>query len=621
MPLNQIIMQTIVESGKKLEILYENFTFTKETLAGCQELAHQIARILNTRREIKKQSEFLKLSLSEKTEFLRYLAVTCEVADIFGIMNREGLEKGIYQDNYQKIHNFSVALFEEIERYQKKSIPDEKTNYFRQVVRCSLVSINEDYRLDNYTDCIEKISFLVAFIEAKLVSKNIDCYETLARLNYYLGKNQRKRGRIAQAELSYKKSLICLKTYAESISYEPRENTPEESATIARRIQATHSKCGIVETSRAWLFFDKGDYASAEHSAITALALLANTQHLIIKNHALLILGTIKRVKSTTFEEMQEAIDLLMGARKAFVELEHKRLLARTDYELVLGLLIQDNLMTGRNIRTLEKEKRDFPVNIAKKLLAQCSWSAKPLWKARYSILKSKISRKLESKKNSIEQNYNDAIRYAEDSIKEAENKHDIYSQIDGRVALGEAYLGKGRKEKEIASRETDASKKQEWESAAESSFQSAKEWFSSAIGKNKDGVYLQLEAICRLLMARVAINLEDEDEFNQQFHEYQKLGPFQQYWVAQLEKRIRTEKISLESKKLTIDLNNLHHSHYEAKLRRVLLEAADKQLENKNEKVTNFNRGKLLGVGESTIRNWLRDLEIRENNKTDKHQ
>jgi len=304
---------TIVELGNKLEIAYEKFNFTEETKLLCRESAHQISKNLTTSRDIKKQTEFLKLSLTDRTEFLRFLAVTCEVADIFSIMNKEGLERGVYDDNYQKIHNFSVGLFDEIKLNDHRPIPKDKFQYFRQIVRCSLVSINEDYRIENFSDCIEKIQLLIQFVEEKLIISDFECLETLARLNYYLGKNQRKRGHTKQAEISYKQALVCLNEFAQyirqglALSLDPASSSDNERERYARRIQATCSKCAIVEVSRAWLFFDKGEYVAAEHSALASLTLLVGTEHLIIKNHALLVLGTIKRVNSTNFEEMEKS--------------------------------------------------------------------------------------------------------------------------------------------------------------------------------------------------------------------------------------------------------------------------------------------------------------------------
>jgi len=554
-------------------------------------------------------------SLINKVQFLRSVAAAWEIADSTNRFNKGTLGKG-----YAIIRSFSDRCVKNLRAAGNAPAmtPDEK-KYWTKVAQCGLISIVENYRLQELTRCREQLLSILGCAKALLkVDAEDDTYNLVGQIFYYLSKTERYEGNLQAAESHLRRSIESYHKLANRLNAQTTSSV-ENYVDTEERLNETMFRIGVIEVTRAWLFFAQCAYGAARHSAHNALLLLIRSADELSKVHARLVLASASRVTAKSPDELDRIITELIRIREHFSEIGHLRLQARTEYELLQALLLQDSFLTKGLVPNLRNEK---PLESANYYLnRQLSTQHTRRWEALKLVLRSRVLRRLEINKIAKERNFDAAIKAA--ALANARSPDNPNCQVESLIAWGQAYLHQGialRNAQGLLQPEKRGSRRHgvqdgrlspEMTEVALDSFSEAREKFKSALDLCLEHNFPESRAITCLLLARAAVWSGALSEVEYYFQEFRLLRPGEHAGIRQLHEKVLAEY--QEGNYVLINDDELTKEHSFRKLKKFLLKKAKQKAKaSKGERATDTDYAKAIGISRTTFYSW--EKEIRKN-------
>jgi tetratricopeptide (TPR) repeat protein len=592
-------------------------------LVGKEAERRELKDILRTRNfaseaNVNKAIEFLsaaglKLSLFEnalepdlKQDFLKSLICAWEIADATGTFNSKKL------NTWSRINTFSLSCLEDIRKVAGSRI-SRNHRYWQEVARTGLVHIVELYRSQRMNRCIDELNGVLNFVETKLKGDELQCTGLLGQLYYFLSKANRYNGALGVAEMNLLQTMHYYSVRTERLVEEVRQLEKIGSSASSEKLLDARQKLveirlrtGVVEVSRAWLYFSQCNYKGAKHSAHTALLLLSSSGDELTQYHARLVSAAADRVTSTTAPALDRTVTKLTRIREYFREKRHARLQARTEFELLLALILLDStLITGEN----KEIENKTPLAYAQKYLRQRFSQQPDRWSSLRMSLHSRLLRHEQMKKEVSARDFRGAISQAQEALKIAKNIHNPNAQIEALIALGEALIedsvlptkktGTAMEEVETLDRNTQPN--------GQHGLTAVKEILSEALYLCNKANFPELTAIVRLLLARVAVRENIYDEADYHLHQFKRIILPEHAWIQRLHRKVFSEFRHEDH----LILQESQFTKVEAfrELKRFLIQRAEKKASEEEGKITEGAVADLIGINRGTLTKWRNQI------------
>ena len=548
--------------------------------------------------------------LNIKTDFLKSLVRAWEIADATGTFN------GTTLSAYSRINEFSTLCLEKIAKSPGDSaIPRPHKLYWQEVARAGLIHVAELYRSQRLNLCVRELNRLVRFVEEDLKDEEMLCDGILGQLFYFSSKANRYDGRLDVAENDLVRAVDHYSRSARRLAEKARVLEGKDDARSKDELRDVHAKLGevtlrtgVVEVSRAWLYFSQCDYKGAKHSAHAALLLLSLSRDELTQYHARLVSAAVDRVTSRSALELDSTVTKLAEIREYFRERQHGRLRARTEYELLLALILLDSTLETFDHPNV---KNKTPLRDAQRYLRQRSAHGKDRWHSLKLTLHSRILRHAEMKKDLRERDFAEAIEKAEQALELAKTLRNQNCQIEALIACGEAHFEDGVMQMSINGlAEQGEVAYREWKSRRvlnlqdrNDSFSPAKKILSEALALCLKTNFPELTAIVRLLLARIAIRVNLYDEAEYHLHEFARIGLPEHAWIQRLRQKVFSEyghedQLVLKEEQLT------KREAYLALHRFLIAKAEDKAKKEKG-KITEDAVAGNIQISRETLKKW----------------
>lgn len=559
--------------------------------------------------------------LIAKTEFLKSLVRAWEIADATGIFDNHNLK------TYQAIKKFSTSRLDKIAELTGNSkISALEKVYWQEVARAGLIHIAELYRSHNLNRCRHDLGKLLDFVEKKLVDREMHCDGILGQIFYFSSKVNRYDGKLDIAENDLNRAAERYSIKAQRLAATAKEIEQKacrsdgsilkgEVRDIRERLVEVILRTGVIEVSRAWLYFRQGNYKAAKHSANTALLLLSPSGDELTQYHARLVSAAVDRVRSRSARELDETVTKLNSIREFFLKKEHSRLRARTEYELLLALILLDSML-GTDDH--EDVKNNAPLKQAEKLIRKRSDCVTDRWGSLKLTLQSRFLRHVEMKREVGLRNFESAVEYAQMALKKAGNSNNQDCQIEALIALAEAHfeqtivkLSGPKSERDDTVSDTypmppsarDAQKQTE-------AFSLTKGTLSQALDVCLKTDFPELMAIVRLLLARVAVRVNLYDEADYHLHEFRRIKLQEHAWVQRLNEKVFSEYHRQDY--LILQEEQLTKGEAFLALKRFLIDKAQRKAKREKGKVTDSLVADILQISRQTLLEWRREINSR---------
>lgn len=552
--------------------------------------------------------------LDTKTDFVKSVMRAWEIADATGTFNSTRLNE------YRSISDFSTSCLEQITDFRRDTkIPAAEKGYWQEVARAGLINIADLYRSQKLNHCLRQLNALLNFVEGYLKDERMQCDGILGQIFYFSSKAHRLDGRLGAAEddlvravshYSARAERLVDKIKAYTLVPDPGGNTPPQAELwdAHEKLGEVRLRLGVIEVSRAWLYFSQGNYKGAKHSAHTALLLLSPSGDELTKYHTRLVAAAVNRVTSSTSRALDETVSELTEIRNYFREQKHSRLAARTEYELLLALILLDSTLESSRPTDIKNSK---PLQEVEKVINQRSAHVNDRWESLKLTLRSRFLRHAEMKKGVGRRDFTKAIATAERAIEKAKNTTNRNCQIEAMIACGEAHFEQavvdashpraGRKDNVPGAypqtlAQNDSQKRIEL-------FAPAKRILSAALDLCLNTNFPELTAIVRLLLARIAVKVNLYDEADYHLHEFRRINPPEHAWIKRLHGKVfseyhRDDYLVLQEGKLTKDEAFLA-------LKKFLIIKAQEKALRETGKITEDSVAGNINISRDTLTNW----------------
>jgi tetratricopeptide (TPR) repeat protein len=560
------------------------------------------------------------LDLPTKTDFLKSLMRAWEIADATGSFNGNTLRE------YRRISDFSVSCMGEIKAFQRNTtIPAQEKGYWQEVARAGLIHIADLYRSQKMNQCLSQLDALLVFVEGFLKDERIRCDGILGQIFYFSSKANRFDGRLETAEDDLARAVGHYSARARRLVDKTKEIRQalnrQEDASLEGELQDAREKfgevnlrLGVVEVTRAWLYFSQGNYRGAKHSAHTAMLLLSPSGDELTKYHARLVTAAVDRVTSNSSRALDETVSELTEIRKYFWDQRHSRLMARTEYELLLALILLDSTLENAYPAGIKNRE---PLKVVARLIRQRSPHVTDRWESLKLTLRSRFLRHSEMKREAHRRDFKDAIATAEKALEKATNTTNHDCQIEAMIACGEAYFEQGfvHSVGSQAGKTDNTSVKYPKTLAANDSlkriesFASAKRILSVALDLCLNTNFPDLMAIVRLLLARIAVQADLYDEADYHLHEFRRIKISEHAWIRRLHDKVfseyhRDDYLVLHEGQLTKD------EAFRALQRFLIIKAQEKALRETG-KVTEDAVAGNINITRVTLTKWREETGV----------
>lgn len=493
---------------------------------------------------ISKKSIFKHINNDEsfnKLSFLKAVNQTIEVLDYCSLFTSDN-------SFYDKLQQQASIVFREVKKENPSKISEKKL--FREKVRFVLLAqANENYRMMDYRQCQDQIEILIQVIKNEINPEiNFHCSATLGQLLFFLGKVVRQRGQYRQAEEFFNQSIHFFmeknsRLISENILTENKTREISDYFLIAEELQ---NRIAVVEVAKSWLYFNQGSYNSALNAANFAKKILKDKNDYINNSYIKVIISGIKKVQARDEAEMNEAILSLEQARQDIEGsgfLKHRSLL-RVIWELADAHLVSNDLFNT------DKQKLIDSVGDLIKVLKSSSIQS-PRWTSQLLILQSRLKRKeaewtetqdwsfVKSKKL-----YKEAVDFAKEAFFSVADTDDKLSIIQSRIALAASFLDT----------ENFTFAKNELTKALEINNELQLDKVER-IKKLSESNNLEVEAICCLYLARIAIRQADAIEAQNYLERYKGCGQLENHWINSLASFVKAEVQGFNESSIQVEI------------------------------------------------------------------
>lgn len=419
---------TLLAGHEKLKDKYARRDFTGDTLVMASVQFAASYSLLD------------KVVGAEEESLLKVLAYAGECLDYFNCFNPEYLDhyRSELGDAYNRVRRHFRALYDRL----PGEVESGKRGLWRERVRCILTfCVNEDFRLQEYKDCVGRIEVILKFVEERLVSEpaGFYCSGTLGQLKFHYSRAARAT---YQYDLSDRLLTEAHQHYQEKLY---RVNTLHRGQDRAYRTLAVWRQMAMLTVARAWLLYQRGAFAEASRAARVALEWLADTNDEMNKKYAEIVLAGIGRIRANTVSDLEQVIKDLrriiafFGEDKSpYVEgSKNPRGQSSAAWEFVLACLVCDTYDVGNDGRWIDKADE----------AVKHFWSGKSLpqvqdrWESQASALKSRIDHKRarrQAEEGERRRLLGRSLLGAKDSLERAERCGLISLKIDAHIVLAE---------------------------------------------------------------------------------------------------------------------------------------------------------------------------------------
>lgn len=374
---------------------------------------------------------------------------------------------------------------------------------WRERAWVALVYCQELFQAHEVSMTIEKLEQLRRFVFDRLSTNEFPCNATKASLVEELARAYRRAGRYQDAENCYNEAIgFYLKK-----TLNPKSQIPEteEQTNNARRYQyrrvAQVYAYGIQQ-----IHASKSDLKRSEAAIRVAQLLLSNENaDEITLRFIELSKGIILRIsagnKKKSLEDAREIID---GARKYFEEIQHERLLYKCKWEMA----IIDHLLNDPKVEEVIASYKEY-----------CHSKNDIRALANVDILKSHIERR--------NLNYHRARDLANGGLAQAEESKNTIAIKDAHIAVGESLyqLEKTQRSVEI----DDAGRLHGERMRSGPEYQDPVAAFEKALDINRSHGNQKIEAICFLGLSKVAAIRNDKTTSDIYWERYLQLKQAEQ--------------------------------------------------------------------------------------------
>jgi hypothetical protein len=239
-----------------------------------------------------------------KTDFLKSLMRAWEVADATGTFNATNVRA------CEKVREFSAECVAKIAALPKESkILLAEKRYWQELARTGLILVTEYYRAQKLNECRAELNKLLTFVNERLRDEEMTCDGILGQIFYLSSKANRMDGQLKVSEDDLGRAAAHYSERARRISETEsriiKHLARSRNARLEDELRDTRERqlevvlrTGVVEVSRAWLYFSQCNYKGAQHSARTALLLLSPSSDKLTQYHARLVSAAVDRVTS-----------------------------------------------------------------------------------------------------------------------------------------------------------------------------------------------------------------------------------------------------------------------------------------------------------------------------------
>ena len=558
--------------------------------------------------------------LAIKTNFVKSLMHAWEIAEATGTFNGRTLRE------YRHISDFSTLCLDQLAMFQRDTkIPASEKGYWQEVARAGLVNIADLYRSQKLNQCLRELGVVRTFIEGVLKDERMRCDGLLGQLFYFSSKANRLDGRLDIAEDDLVRAVSHYSERARRLADKAKqigqasnshEAMPDALQDAREKLVEVNLRIGVIEVTRAWLYFRQGNYRAAKHSAHTSLLLLSPSGDELTKWHARLVSAAVDRVTSNSARELDETVSKLTEIRKYFQRQKHSRLVARTEYELLLALILLDS--TLENAPPMDIKNRE-PLIEAGRLIRQPRAHVMDRWTSLKITLHSRVLRHAEVKKEESKRDFKLAIAAAERALEIATKTTNRDCQIEAMIACGEAYLEQGIVKLFTlqAAKSVPTPAKYPMVLAANDSqkqfesFALAKRILSAALDLCLDTNFPELTAIVRLLLARIAVQMNLYAEADYHLHEVRRIKLPEHAWIKRLHGKVfseyhRDDYLVLREDQFTKDEALLA-------LKKFLIIKAEEKAIRETGKITDEAVAGNINIARDTLNNWRAEIGIRK--------
>jgi tetratricopeptide (TPR) repeat protein len=499
--------------------------------------------------DIRAMEEHLStLRNSDELYYLKLISISAEVYDYFGCF--EDAQRIVSADGSKILYEFP---------HWAPAPSDTERILRRQQVWVVLHYAQTKYRIHSYNEAEEIVHkcMNVIFDKVRDEKHGFDCFGTLARVNYLLGRIYRQRvgdyekaKRFFTASIEY--SYQALEKRTKGLEGDS-DRYKQEQALAAYRI-AKSLALGL-----GWIYYTQGFLRQALPVILTARALLLPTQDRLHKAYVELLYGCVQRSAAGYDQhKLADAKRTLWKAYRVFSCSSHLAYKARAAYQLALV-----SLYSGKYNRALAFVRR---------LKAYSVSAADDRWRCNALIIESRILRR---KANGAEDVLKRARDIASEAFRGAERGGLVLCQTDALLARGEALLDL----KEVKSARGD---------------------FSRALemgGAENPKMY----GICRLHLAKTYVADRNLHMAEKHFDEWKRVEKQVENQLAHDCARIVQEQLAELTEDFVIS-SAAQDLKYENHLKNLqaFLETRAKQKSGGDESVA-----EILGVSRQTLYNW----------------
>ncbi len=295
-------------------------------------------------------------------------------------------------------------------------------------------------------------------------------------------------------------------------------------------------------------------------------------------------------------KQLKDARRVVIKARKAFRDLNHHRYAPRATYELALiylALADRDRCTDDLFRQYLARARKE-----ADEVLRVSRESKDARWISNALVIESRIERKLG--------NFQEAIKLSTDA-RRAGIKQTL-CKIDALIAHAESNISWVKSEVERGAAGSTAGKHRiRLKRARKALAEALKLNIRFTLARSPESQNEKIESVCRLLIARICVLENDQEQAKASFQRWKELGGIEHQNIRELAVSVKSEidaltkvfHINPESDELVYDVLNRN-------LKTFLIETAKRKYPSNQTK-----QAKLLKINRQTLRNW--ETKLRE--------
>jgi tetratricopeptide (TPR) repeat protein len=378
------------------------------------------------------------------------------------------------------------------------------------------------------------------------------CYAAQARVAYALGLIHRQRHEYAPAKSEF---TACI-----DFANQALEANRERNGILAEYTVAKALALGL-----GWICYTEAAMQLAEPLLLSARTLLSRIEDRIISKYVDVVHACIQRAKhGNDHAVLQKVIEMLQSSYGTFAEADHVKYKVIAGNELALAYLQEARMAGDRHDENQRNQALDIAREYADEVIRLAPEDIR--WKCSALVIRSRVCRHRSE--------YKKALEFADTAVRESAT--DVFSSIDGYIAVGEAALALQR-------------------------YKQAAEAFGKALALG--GENPKVRAVCHLHLADTFIEEHDERKAKEHFDQWLRVEDLvENAFVIDLARTVAAKMdaltanffVSMAEKKLIAD-------EEEALLHGFLVRWA-----RKNSK-TDEEAAKLLGKTKATMYTWER--------------